>query len=41
MRDYLRATDLAHVPDELITLYDDETVGEGKLVYAVEEKQDR
>jgi hypothetical protein len=41
MRDYLRATDLARVPDELITLYDDETVGEGKLVYAVEEKQDR
>ena len=41
MRDYLRATDLVHIPDELVALYDDETVGEGKLVYAVEEKQDR
>lgn len=38
MRDYLRATDLAHIPDELIALYDDETVGEGKLVYTVEQK---
>ncbi|MBX3301850.1 MAG: phytanoyl-CoA dioxygenase family protein [Nitrospira sp.] len=40
MRDYLRATDLAHIPDELIALYDDETVGEGKLVYSMEEKRD-
>jgi hypothetical protein len=41
MRDYLRATDLAHIPDELVALYDDETVGEGKLVYTTEGKQDR
>jgi hypothetical protein len=41
MRDYLRATDLAHIPDELVALYDDETVGEGKLVYITEGKQDR
>ena len=25
MRDYLRATDLAHLPDEMIKLYDDGT----------------
>jgi hypothetical protein len=41
MRDYLRATDLAHIPDELVALYDDETAGEGKLVYTTEGKQDR
>ncbi len=41
MRDYLRATDLAHIPDELVALYDDETAGKGKLVYTVAEKQDR
>lgn len=41
MRDYLRATDLSHIPDELVALYDDETVGEGKLVYTTEGKQDR
>jgi hypothetical protein len=34
MRDYLRGTDLASVPDELVGLYDDGTaVAEGKLVY--------
>ncbi|QPD03599.1 MAG: hypothetical protein Nkreftii_001373 [Candidatus Nitrospira kreftii] len=41
MRDYLRATDLTHIPDELIALYDDETAGEGKLVYSMEERGDR
>ena len=41
MRDYLRATDLAHIPDELVALYDDETAGKGKLVYTAVEKQDR
>jgi hypothetical protein len=25
MRDYLRATDLAHLPEEAIALYDDDT----------------
>jgi len=33
MRDYLRATDLARVPDEVVALYDDSTRSEGKLVY--------
>jgi hypothetical protein len=33
MRDYLRATDLAPVPEEVVQLYDDETSREGKLVY--------
>ena len=33
MRDYLRVTDLAPLPDEVIRLYDDETNAEGKLVY--------
>jgi hypothetical protein len=33
MRDYLRVTDLAPLPDEVIRLYDDETNVEGKLVY--------
>jgi len=41
MRDYLRVTDLAHISDEFIALYDDETVGDGTLVYTVEEKHDR
>ncbi len=25
MRDYLCGADLAHVPDEMVTMYDDET----------------
>ena len=33
MRDYLRGTDLAHVPDELVTLYDDGTGVAGELTY--------
>ena len=33
MRDYRRASDLAHLPEELIALYDDETAAEGQLVY--------
>ncbi len=33
MRDYLRATDLAHVPGELVALYDDGTGVEGTLLY--------
>lgn len=33
MRDYLRATDLSHVPDSIIAMYDDGTEGEGMLVY--------
>lgn len=41
MRDYLRVADLAHIPDELVALYDDATVGEGKLVYSEKDKQDR
>jgi hypothetical protein len=33
MRDYRRGTDLAAMPDELVRLYDDDTVADGKLVY--------
>ena len=33
MRDYLRATDLSHVPDELVALYDDGTAIAGDVVY--------
>ena len=33
MRDYLRVTDLAPLPDDVVRLYDDETNAEGKLVY--------
>jgi hypothetical protein len=33
MRDYLRATDLARLPDEVVALYDDDTAVEGKLLY--------
>jgi hypothetical protein len=33
MRDYLRGTDLAHVPDDIVRMYDDETVGHGGTLY--------
>ena len=33
MRDYLRSTDLSHLPDHLVALYDDGTGSEGKLIY--------
>lgn len=33
MRDYLRATDLTHIPDDLVALYDDATVKAGDLIY--------
>jgi hypothetical protein len=33
LRDYLRGTDLANVPDELVEAYDDETQDRGDLVY--------
>jgi hypothetical protein len=33
MRDYLRGTDFAKLPDDVIALYDDDTVAEGELVY--------
>jgi hypothetical protein len=33
MRDFLRGTDLSHVPDDVIAIYDDETAAEGELVY--------
>lgn len=34
LRDYIRATDLSHLPDNLVALYDDGTeIGEGDLVY--------
>lgn len=36
LRDYLRGTDLSHIPDDVVALYDDETAlsVEGILVYA-------
>lgn len=33
MRDYLRATDLEKIPEELVSLYDDSTPTSGELVY--------
>ena len=33
MRDYLRATDLARMPEEVIALYDDGTADSGKAIY--------
>jgi hypothetical protein len=33
MRDYLRGTDLSHVPDEIVQMYDDETAQQGDLLY--------
>lgn len=33
MRDYLRATDFSHIPEELVALYDDGTEGKGELMY--------
>jgi phytanoyl-CoA dioxygenase PhyH len=33
MRDYLRASDGAHIPEHLVALYDDETRGSGVLTY--------
>jgi hypothetical protein len=33
MRDYLRATDLAHLPDEAIALYDDDTAKGDHTLY--------
>ena len=33
MRDYLRATDLAHLPEEAIALYDDDTAKGRHLLY--------
>jgi hypothetical protein len=33
MRDYLRASDLAHLPEELIALYDDDSAGRSDVLY--------
>lgn len=33
MRDYLRCIDLAHLPDDVIAAYDDDTVGAGEALY--------
>jgi hypothetical protein len=33
MRDYLRGTDLEHLPEELVALYDDGTADNGQLIY--------
>jgi hypothetical protein len=33
LRDYLRATDLSHVPEDVVALYDDDTNTKGELVY--------
>jgi hypothetical protein len=40
MRDYLRGTDLEHIPDNLVALYDDETgTAAGKLLYQHQSRQ--
>jgi hypothetical protein len=33
MRDYLRGTDLSHVPEEVVSLYDDGTEIRGDVIY--------
>jgi hypothetical protein len=33
MRDYLCGSDLSHIPDDLVALYDDGTGAEGDLIY--------
>jgi hypothetical protein len=33
MRDYLRGTDFAHLPDDVVALYDDNTGSSGELIY--------
>jgi hypothetical protein len=33
MRDYLRVSDLSHVPDEVVAMYDDDTTDRGTLVF--------
>jgi hypothetical protein len=33
MRDYLRATDLAHLPESIVSAYDDGTAARGEVVY--------
>lgn len=33
MRDYLRGSDLSHIPNDLVALYDDGTGTEGELIY--------
>ncbi len=33
MRDYLRGTDLSHIPDDLVALYDDGTATRGEVLY--------
>jgi hypothetical protein len=36
LRDYMRATDLSHIPQEYFTLYDDGSEQDGSLVYQPE-----
>ena len=33
MRDYLRASDCAHLSDDVIRLYDDDTAKDDKILY--------
>jgi hypothetical protein len=33
MRDYLRGSNLSHIPDDIVALYDDETGRAGELIY--------
>jgi hypothetical protein len=33
MRDYLRATDMQRLPEDLVRLYDDGTPAKGELIY--------
>jgi hypothetical protein len=41
MRDYLRVTDLARIPEKIVSLYDDETRSDGRLIYDPEDARAR
>lgn len=40
LRDFLRVTDLAHIPDKLISLYDDGSIDKGEAVYRPDDLSD-
>jgi hypothetical protein len=38
MMDYLKASDLSHIPADLVSLYDDDTADAGVLTYQLDVK---
>jgi hypothetical protein len=34
LRDYLRVTDLSHIPEDVVSMYDDDTADRGEVVFA-------